>query len=53
MSNYTKVMNGLARSATMLTSYQGNFNGVLNRFVGSETMLGLRRGEEHRLDFLS
>ena len=40
MSNYTRVLNGLTGSATMLTWYQGNFTGVLNRLTGSEAMTG-------------
>ena len=40
MSNYTRVLNGLVGSATMLTWYQGNFTGVLNRLDGSEAMPG-------------
>ena len=35
---------------TMLTWYQGNFIGVLNKIVGSEAMPGKKRGEEHTLD---
>ena len=50
MSNCTGVMNGPAGSAAMLTWYQGNFTGVLNRLTGSEAMSGKRRGEEHTLD---
>ena len=38
VSNYTEVLNGLARSASMLTWYQGNFTGVLNKLVGSEEL---------------
>ena len=34
----------------MLTWYQGNFTGVVNRFAGSEAMPGKNRGEEHTLD---
>ena len=40
MSNYTGVLNGFAGSATMLTWYQGDFTGVLNRLIGSEAMSG-------------
>ena len=40
MSNYTGVLNGPASSATLLTWYQGNFTGVLNRLAGSEEMSG-------------
>ena len=40
MSNYTRVLNELAGSATMLTWYQGNFTGVLNRLAGSEAIPG-------------
>ena len=40
MSNCTGVLNGPAGSATMLTWYQDNFTGVLNRLVGSEAMSG-------------
>ena len=38
MSNYTWVLNGLIGSTTVLTWYQGNFTGVLNRLAGSEVM---------------
>ena len=34
----------------MLTWYQGNFIGVLNRFIGNEAIPSKRRGEEHTLD---
>ena len=34
----------------MLTWYQGNFTGVLNRLAGIEAMLEKKRGEEHALD---
>ena len=34
----------------MLTWYQGDFLGVLNKIASSEAMLGKRRGEEHTLD---
>ena len=40
MSNCTRVLNGPASSATMLTWYQGNFTRVLNRLAGSEAMSG-------------
>ena len=40
VSNYIRVLNGPAGSAAMLTLYQGNFIGVLNRLVGSEAMMG-------------
>ena len=50
MSNCIRVLNWTARSAAMLTWYQGNFIGVLNRLAGSEAMLGKKRGEEHTLD---
>ena len=40
MSNYTRVLNDPTRSATMLTWYQGNFIGVLNRLAGNEYMPG-------------
>ena len=40
MSNCTEVLNGPVDSATMLTWYQGNFTGVLNRLAGSEAMSG-------------
>ena len=39
MSNCTGVLNGPAGSAAMLTWYQGNFIGVLNRLASSEAML--------------
>ena len=41
MRNYTRVLNRLTSSATMLTMYQTNFTGVLNRLAGSEAMLGV------------
>ena len=50
MNNCIEVLNGLVGSATMLTWYQGNFTGVLNKIVGSEAMPGKRIGEEHTLD---
>ena len=50
MSNCIGVLNGPAGNAAMLTWYQGNFIGVLNRLAGSETMSGNTRGEEHTLD---
>ena len=34
----------------MLTWYQGNFTGVLNRLAGNEEILGKKRGEENTLD---
>ena len=34
----------------MLTWYQDNFTGVLNRLAGSEAMPGKNRGKEHALD---
>ena len=37
----------------MLTWYQGNFTGVLNMIVGTESIMGKRRGEEHTLDSTS
>ena len=40
MSNCTGVLSGPTGNETMLTWYQGNFIGVLNRLVGSEEMLG-------------
>ena len=40
VSNCIGVLNGLAGSATMLTWYQGNFTGVLNRLASSEAMSG-------------
>ena len=40
MSNCIRVLNRPAGSATMITWYQGNFTGVLNKLVGSEAMLG-------------
>ena len=40
MSNCIGVLNGPAGSAAMLTWYQGNFTGVLNRLAGSEAMPG-------------
>ena len=43
MSNCIGVLNGPAGNAAMLTWYQGNFTGVLNRLAGSEAMPG--RGE--------
>ena len=43
MSNCTGVLNEPVGSATMLTWYQGNFIGVLNRLAGSEAMLGEMR----------
>ena len=36
----TRVLNGTIGSATMVTWYQGNFIGVLNRIAGSEAVLG-------------
>ena len=50
VSNCTEVLNGPTGSATLLTWYQGNFHGVLNKLAGSEAMLGQRREEEHTLD---
>ena len=46
-----RVLNGLVGSEAMLTWYQGNFTGVLNRLASSEAMLGEKRGEEHILDY--
>ena len=40
MSNCIVVLNEPANSAAMLTWYQGNFIGVLNRLAGSEAMSG-------------
>ena len=40
MINCIGVLNGPAGSASMLTWYQGNFTGVLNRLAGSEAMPG-------------
>jgi len=40
VSNCTGVLNGPVGSAAMLTWYQGNFTGVLNRLAGSEVMPG-------------
>ena len=40
VSNYIVVMNGPAGSAALLTWYQGNSTGVLNRLASSEAMLG-------------
>ena len=50
MSNFTTILNRLADSAIMLTWYEDNFFRVLNRLTSSESMSGLRRGEEHTLD---
>ena len=35
----------------MLTWYQGNFTGVLNRLTRNEAMFGKRKGEEHTMDY--
>ena len=50
MSNCTRVLNEPAGSATMLTWYQGNFIGVLNRLAGSEEMPG--KGEVRNIDWI-
>jgi hypothetical protein len=40
VSNCTGVLNGSAGSAALLTWYQGNFTGVLNRLAGNEAIPG-------------
>jgi hypothetical protein len=39
VSNCIEVLNGLTGNAAMLTWYQGNFIGVLNKITSSEAML--------------
>ena len=51
MSNCTRVLNGPAGGAAMLTWYQGNFTGVLNRLAGSEAMSG--KGEMRNTHWIS
>ena len=51
MRNCTEVLNRLARSASNAYMVPRQLpQGLLNRLVGSEAMLGKRRGEEHTLD---
>ena len=49
VSKLVRVLNRISKSGAMLTWYQGNFIGVLNRLIGSEAMAGKKRGEEHTL----
>ena len=51
MSNCTGVLNGPTGSAALLTQYQGNFIGVLNRLTGSEAMSG--KGEMRNTHWIS
>lgn len=51
MSNCTKVLNGPAGSAAMLTWYQGNFTRVLNKLASSEAMSG--KGEMRNTHWIS
>ena len=50
MSNCIGVLNVPIGSATMLTWYQGNFTGVLNRLASSEVMSG--KGEMRNIHWI-